>query len=232
MERQGRGFMRLVLRVGGSVVASPINPELIEDYTILLKNLKEQGNELAVVVGGGSLARKFITVARQLGLNERVQDEVAISVSRILGYLFVQKLGDLSCCAVPLTIEDAVRCFRQGKIVVMGGLEPGMTTDTVAALIGERVQADLLIKATDQEGIYSEDPRKNADAIRLEQLSFENLWKVLAENKHRAGIHQVLDPEAVKILEKQHMRIIVVNGFETENISAAVRGEKVGTIIQ
>ena len=224
--------MRLVLRIGGSVIASPINPVLISKYTNLLKDLKKQGHEIAVVVGGGAMAREFINLAKDLGLDERVQDEAAISVSRIFAQLFLQKLGELGCEAVSLTIEDAVKCLREGKIAVMGGLKPGMTTDTVAALIVEQVNAELFIKATDQEGIYNKDPRKQADAIKLEHLSYEDISRVFTENKHKAGIHQILDPEAVKILKKGRVRVIVVNGFKPENILAVVRGEKVGTLIE
>ncbi len=224
--------MRVVLRIGGSVIASPINPALITEYVDLLKGLKRLTHEVAVVVGGGALAREFIGVAKDLGLDERSQDEVAISVSRIFAQFFLQKLEELGCEAVPLTIEDAVKCLREGKIPVMGGLKPGMTTDTVAALIAEQLDADLFIKATDQEGIYNRDPRKHADAVKLERLCFEDLSRVFAESKHRAGIHQILDPEAVKLLKKGRVRVVVVNGFEPENILATVKGEKVGTLIE
>jgi uridylate kinase len=223
--------MRLVLRIGGSVTASPVNPSLIGKYTSLLKDLKKQGHEMAVVIGGGAMARQFINLAKELGLDERVQDEVAISVSRIFAQLFLQKLGELGCEAVSLTIEDAVKCLREGKIAVMGGLRPGMTTDTVAALIVEQVNADLYIKATDQEGVYDKDPRKHADAVKLEHLSFEDLSQVFTEDKHKAGIHQILDPEAVNILKKERVKVIVVNGFKPENVSAVVKGKKVGTLI-
>ena len=223
--------MRLVLRIGGSVIASPINPALISKYTDLLKDLKKQGHEIAVVVGGGAVAREFIGVAKDLGLDERSQDEVAISVSRIFALLFLQQLGELGCEAVSLTIEDAVKCLREGKIAVMGGLRPGMTTDTVAALIVDQVNAELFIKATDQEGVYNKDPRKHADAVKLEHLSYEDLSQVFAEDKHKAGIHQILDPEAVKILRKKRVKVIVVNGFKPENILSAAKGEKVGTLI-
>ena len=224
--------MRVVLRIGGSVIASPINPALITEYVNLLKELKRLTHEVAVVVGGGALAREFIGVAKDLGLDERSQDEVAISVSRIFAQFFLQKLEELGCEGVPLTIEDAVKCLREGKIPVMGGLKPGMTTDTVAALIAEQLDADLFIKATDQEGIYNRDPRKHTDAVKLERLCFEDLSRVFAESKHRAGIHQILDPEAVKLLKKGRVRVVVVNGFEPENILAAVKGEKVGTLIE
>ena len=223
--------MRIVMRIGGSVVASPINPALIGRYMELLKDLKMQGHELAVVVGGGALARDFIKAAKNLGLDESAQDEVAISVSRIFAQLLLKKLGELGCKVVPLTVEDAVKCLQDGKVAVMGGLKPGMTTDTVATLIAEKVNADLLIKATDQEGIYDKDPRKHADAVMLEHLSFEELSNVFAEDKHKAGIHQILDPEAVKILKRKRVRVVVVNGFKPENILAVVEGKHVGTMI-
>jgi len=223
--------MRLILRIGGSVIASPINPALISKYVDVLKDLKMQGHEVAIVVGGGALARDFIKIAKNLRLDEKAQDEVAISVSRIFAQLFLKKLGELGCEAIPLTVEDAVKCSQDGKVAVMGGLKPGMTTDTVAALLAEKANADLLIKATDQEGIYNKDPRKYADAVKLEHLSFEELSDVFDEDKHKAGIHQILDPEAVKILKHKRVRVAVVNGFKPENVFAVVKGKHIGTII-
>ncbi len=223
--------MRIVLRIGGSVVASPLNPSVISKYADLLKDLKRKRHEVAVVVGGGALAREFIKAAKELGLNEKVQDDIAISVSRLYAQLILKTLGKVCCESVPLTIEDAVKCLRQGRIAVMGGLKPGMTTDTVAALVVEQTNADLLIKATDQDGIYDKDPRKYADAVKLDHLRFEDLSRVFAEDKHKAGIHQVIDPEAVKILKRKRVRVVVVNGFTPENVLAAIREEHIGTLI-
>jgi uridylate kinase len=223
--------MRVVLRIGGSVVASPINTELISKYVALLRTLKEQGHEVAVVVGGGSLARELIAVAENLGLDEQAQDETAISVSRIFAQLFLRKLGEIGCKAVPLTVDEAADCLNEGKILVMGGLRPGMTTDTVAALIAERIGADLLVKGTDQDGVYDKDPKKHRDAVKLDHLSLDDLVNVFSESKHRAGIHQIIDPEAVKILKRRRVRLVVVNGFKPENILAAVKGKNVGTVI-
>jgi uridylate kinase len=224
--------MQIVIRIGGSIVASPLNPVLIGKYANLLKDLKIKGHTVAVVVGGGKLARELIQAAKDLGLEEEAQDEIAISVSRIFAQLFLKKLGELGCKGVPLTIEEAVKCINEGKIAVMGGLKPGMTTDTVAALIAEKLNADMLIKATDQEGVYNKDPRKHADAVKLDRLRFEDLPNVLAEKRHRAGIHQILDPEAVKILKARRIRVFVLNGFKPENILLAVEGKNVGTAIE
>ena len=223
--------MRVVVRIGGSVVASPVNTELMSKYVSLLQALKKQGHELAVVVGGGSLAREFIAVAKNLGLDEQAQDEIAISVSRFFAQLFLKKLGDIGGRKVALTLDDAAECLSEGKIVVMGGLKPGITTDAVAALVAERINAKLLVKGTDQDGVYDKDPRKHADAVRLDRLSFDDLPKIFEESKHKAGMHQIIDPVAVKILKRERIKLIVVNGFKPENVLAAVNGENVGTLI-
>lgn len=224
--------MRLVIRIGGSVIASPINPQLINGFVDILEKLRQDGHQIAVVVGGGALAREFIGIARNLGLDEKAQDEIAISISRIFAQLFLMKLGEKGCKNVPVTIEATAKCIEEGNIVVMGGLKPGMTTDAVAALVAERLKADLLVKATDQDGIYDKDPRKYADAIKLDHLRFEDLSKFLAENKHKAGLHQVVDPEAVKILQRKRIRLVVVSGFTPRNVLLAVEGKRVGTLVE
>ena len=223
--------MRLVVRIGGSVVASPVNTELMSKYADMIKALKRQGHEVAVVVGGGALAREFIGIAKSLSLDMRAQDEIAISCSRLFAQLFLKKLGEASCSKVGLTLDDAAACLSGGKIAVMGGLKPGITTDTVAALVAERVNAEFLIKGTDQNGVYNKDPRKFPDAVKLHRLSFDDLFKVLEFSEHKAGIHQIIDPEAVKVLRRKRLKLVVVNGYNPDNILRAIKGEDVGTVI-
>jgi uridylate kinase len=223
--------MRLVMRLGGSVVASPVDTELMGKYAELVKTLKVQGHEVVVVVGGGALARQFIGIAKDLGLDMTGQDEIAISCSRLFAQLFLKKLGEAACSKVAITLDDAAECLREGKVVVMGGLKPGITTDAVAALVAERVDADLLVKGTDQDGVYDKDPRKFSDAVKLDKISLEDLSKVFEHNQHKAGIHQIIDPEAIKVLKRKRLKLIVVNGFKPENVLAAVNGENVGTVI-
>ena len=223
--------MRLVIRVGGSVVASPFNPVLMGRYVDLLVELGRLGHVVVAVVGGGSLSRELIRTAKALGLGESEQDLVAISVSRLLAQLFVLKLGAAGTASVPVSVEEAAGLVEKGKVVVMGGLKPGMTTDAVAALLADRVGAELLVKATDQDGVFSRDPRKFPDARKLDALSFDDLGKLFEADRHRAGIHQVLDPEAVRLLRKSRIRTVVVNGSKPENVLLAVKGERVGTLI-
>lgn len=223
--------MRIVIRIGGSVVASPINTELMGKYADVINAVKQQGHEVAVVVGGGALARQFICIAKELNLDMTAQDEIAISCSRLFAKLFLKKLGSTACSKVAITLEDAEHCLAEGKVVVMGGLRPGITTDTVAALVAERVNAELLVKGTDQDGVYDKDPRKHPDAIKLDNLSIDDLSKVFEESVHKAGIHQIIDPEAIKVLKRKPLKLIVVNGFKPENLFAAIKGENVGTVV-
>jgi len=223
--------LRLVIRVGGSVVASPFNPGLMSEYVDLLVDLRQRGHVVAAVVGGGSLSRELIRAARAMGLDERCQDEVAISVSRLMAQLFVLKLGERGAGCVPTVVEEAVELVERGKVVVMGGLKPGMTTDTVAAMLAERMRAGVLVKATDQDGVYSRDPRRFPDARLLDSLSFDDLGKLFEADRHRAGIHQVLDPEAVRLLQKRRIKTVVVNGSKPGNVMLAVMGKRVGTVI-
>jgi uridylate kinase len=218
--------------VGGSVVASPVNTELIREYAELLKKFAKAKHEVVLVVGGGSLAREFINYAKGLGLNEPEQDMAAISVSRLIAQLFVLKLNNMGTGTVPTSIEDVAKELEKGKIVAMGGLKPGMTTDTVAALAAEKIKADLLVKASDQEGIYTEDPRKHKDAKRIDRLSFDDLTRLFELGRHEAGIHQIIDPEAVKILRRSRTKTVVVSGFKPENVLLAVEGNRIGTVVE
>jgi uridylate kinase len=224
-------WMRLVVRVGGSVVASPFNPKLMSEYVDLLLDLKRRGHVAACVVGGGSLSRELIRTAKSMGLDEAGQDEVAILVSRLVAQLFVLKLGESGAGRVPTVVEDAAKLVEAGKVVVMGGLKPGMTTDAVAAMLAERINADLLVKATDQDGVFNRDPRKFPDAHLLDSLRFDDLGKLFEADRHRAGIHQILDPEAVRLLQKRRIKTVVVNGSKPANVMLAVEGRKVGTVI-
>jgi uridylate kinase len=224
--------MRVVIRIGGSVVASPPNPQIIQRYAEVFRSLRAQGYELVIIVGGGAPARQFIQLAKDVGLTEQEQDEAAISVSRLFAQLLAMKLGGLDWKTVPTSLESASELLGERGIVVMGGLRPGMTTDTVAAMAASQVGAEFIVKATDQDGVFSKDPKKYADARKLDTLSFDELSRLLEQDRHKAGIHQIIDPEALRILKTKRTKTVVVNGSNPENLIVALKGEKVGTVIQ
>jgi len=224
--------MRIVLRLGGSVIASPVNIDLMNRYAEVVLSLINQNHELVVIVGGGTLAREFIGIAKKLKLEEKDQDEVAISISRVFAHLFLKMVTKTKENKIALTLEDVITSMNKRKIVVMGGLRPGITTDTVAALVAKKIQANLIVKGTNQDGVYSKDPKNHSDAVKIDELSFEDLSVILQETKHKAGIHQIVDSEAVKILKNENITLIIVNGFNPNNILVAVQGKKIGTHIR
>ncbi len=212
-------------------MASPLNPALMNGYAEMLQTLRRQNHSVAIVVGGGSLSREVIQVARAMSLSAPKQDEVAILVSRLIAQLLAFKLGKQGLPTVPVTIEDAAESVERGKIVVMGGLRPGMTTDAVAALLADGVKADMLVKATNVDGIFTHDPKKNKSAKKIDEINFDDLAGFFEKEKHEVGIHQVIDPEAVRILRKKRIKTVVVNGFKPENVWSAIKGKKIGTLI-
>ncbi len=223
--------MLIVIRIGGSIIASPTNLDLINQYTKLLRKLRKEGYEIVAVVGGGTLAREFIEIGDQLGLNEEAQDWLAIHVSRLYALLFILKLGREGAKIVFTSISEVVEALKKGKIVVMGGIKPGMTTDTVAAYVAQKTKAQVLVKATDQDGIYNKDPRKYKDAKKLDKVTINDLTRLFEQNRHKAGIHQILDPMAVKILQKANIKTLIVDGHNPQNVQHAIEGKKIGTTI-
>ncbi len=222
--------MRIVLRLGGSVVASPVNPKLIDEYAKLLTRIKDSGHKIIAVVGGGALAREFIAIGNEIGLGQEQQDWLAIQVSRLYALLFMLKLGK-DGMKISTSIGDAAKALKEDDIVVMGGLAPGMTTDAVAARTALEIKAELLVKATNQDGIYDKDPEKHKDAKKLDNTTFSELTELFEQRSHEAGLHQVLDPIAVKILQNVTVKAVVVNGFHPENVMHAIEGRSVGTTI-
>jgi len=223
--------LRIVLRIGGSVIASPPDPKMLNRYVEVITQILREGHGMIIVVGGGRPAREFIQIAKDMGMEEPEQDEVAISISRVFAQLISMKMGGHEWKDVPTSLEEARDALRRRGVAVMGGLRPGMTTDAVAALAASEIDADLIIKATDQDGVYTKDPEKHPEAEKIDEMSFEDLAALLERERHTAGIHQIIDPEAARILRERRIRTIVVNGFNPENVLAALRGEKVGTLI-
>ena len=124
-----------------------------------------------VVVGGGGEARRYIGVARTLGIDEATLDETGILVTRLNARLLIAALGDAAYPRVPETYAAAKECGVAGRIVVMGGVAPGQTTDAVAAVLAEEVGADLLINATSVPGIFTADPKRDPSATRYETMT-------------------------------------------------------------
>lgn len=216
------------MRIGGSVLGSPPDAKLVEGYSDVVSELTAGGNSVAVVVGGGSVSRKYIESARDMGLSSYQQDTIAIHASRLNARLMAMKLGGVS--SIPTSIEGLMQRLARNRVAVMGGLRPGITTDTVAALLAASWKADLLIKGSDQEGIYTSDPRISKRAKKLDKISHDELSGIIG-GSYKPGIHSIIDPVAVERLVESKVKLVVLNGFEPKNVLKAARGVKIGTLV-
>jgi uridylate kinase len=163
-----------------------------------------------------------------MGLSTYQQDTVAIHASRLNARLVAMKLGGVS--SVPTSIDGMLQRLSRNRVAVMGGLRPGITTDTVAAIVAQRWRADILVKASDQNGIYTEDPRKNKGAKKLDKITYERMKQILG-GSHSPGIHSIIDPVAVDQLSELRVRLVVLNGLDPKGVVKAIHGEKIGTVV-
>lgn len=220
--------MKAVLRIGGSVLGSPPEAKVVNAYAEVIADLNFEGHSVAVVVGGGEISREFIRSAAAMGLSTYQQDTVAIHASRLNARLVAMKLGGVS--SVPTSIDGMLQRLARNRVAVMGGLRPGITTDTVAAIVATKWRADILVKASDQNGIYTEDPRVNRKAKKLDRLTYERMKQILG-GSHRPGIHRIVDPVAVDQLVESRVKLVVLNGADPKGVIKAIHGEKIGTVV-
>ncbi len=219
---------RIVLRIGGSVLGAPPKAKLLKAYVDVIAEARKAGNSVGVIVGGGSVARTYIGIAKELGLPRESQDMIAIEASRLNARLVAMKLG---VKRVSTTIQGMIVELDKSGVGVMGGLRPGITTDTVAAILGDAWHSELIVKASDQDGVYTADPRIDKEAKLLHNLSHQELARILGGSQHRPGIHSIVDPVAAKFIAKHKLNLVVTNGFSPGNVRKALLGERVGTLV-
>ena len=217
-----------MLRIGGSVLGSPPSAKIVDDYAAVVSDLNREGHSFGVVVGGGLVSRDYIKSAGDMGLSPYQQDTIAIHVSRLNARLVAMKMGGVS--SVPTSIDGMLQRLARNRIAVMGGLRPGITTDTVAAIVAQKWRADLIIKASDRDGIYTADPRIDKKAKKFDRLTYEKMKQILG-GEHKPGIHSIVDPIAVDELFASRIKLVVLNGAEPRSISMAVHGERIGTLV-
>jgi len=189
---------------------------------------------LYIVTGGGKIARERIKIARALGANETICDYIGIALTRVNAKLLISALRNPH--PEPFSAYNEVAEARSGaveeaRIAVMGGVSPGYTTDAVAAILAEYVNADLFIDVTSVDGVYDADPRRYPEAKKYDTLTAKELVALTAREELKAGSRIVIDPVAAKIIERSGIKTIVIDGSNPRDILNAVLGKHHGTAI-
>ncbi len=225
--------MRAVLKLGGSLLYDETGEVItyrVRDYAATINALVEKGNNFVVVVGGGRPARSFISAARTLGASEAQCDWLGIKLARHNAELLCAALGDTAYPKIAETLDELEVATCTGRVVLMGGLTPGQSTNAVAALAAETTRADLLLNATNVDGVYDKDPSE-AGAKKLESVEISELKKILSGGGTRAGEYKLFDPVALRVVERSKIKTIIFDGKDSKNLRRLVEGEKVGTTV-
>jgi uridylate kinase len=220
--------LKAVIKLGGFTFPGRETKPLVEEYVKVLKDVSKE-NRLVVITGGGAIARTYIKAARDMGVSESLCDQIGILVSRLNARLLVDGLGEDAFPEIPENVDQLRRHFTSRKIVAMGGLTPGHSTNAVAAIAAETIGADLFVNATDVDGVFTSDPEKDKLAKKLDQVSVKQLTEILSTTGVTAGAYDLMDPLALRIIARSSIPTIILDGRNPANVTRALRNEKVGT---
>jgi len=224
--------MRVVVSIGGSVLAPDLDADRVAAYADVIEDLVESGHEVGVVAGGGTTAREYIDTARTLGANEIELDELGIGVTRLNARLLIAALGETAAPSPAEGLEGAETALRRGEVAVMGGTAPGHTTDAVGTALAESVDADLIVYATGVPGVFDADPDGDDDATKFDALTPGDLVDVVRSIDIEAGSNAPVDLLAAKLLQRSGLRGIVLDGSDPDAVRRAIEaGEHAGTDI-
>lgn len=220
---------RVSVVFGGSILAPATldAPFLAEVAQALAGWAKDR--QLFVVTGGGWPARAHIQAARHAGVAEDLLDRIGIAATRLnaqtLACILRRQGADVNL-EVPRTATEAVRLAQVHPIVVMGGTQPGHSTDHVAVEIAVEADCDRFVNATNVEGVYTRDPAKHKDARFLPELDFEALLGIIEEREWTAaGAPGVMDGPATVLLARHAVETAIVHGRDLANLGLAVTGK-------
>lgn len=222
--------MRVVVSIGGSVLAPDLDENRVRRHAAAIERLLEAGVSVGIVVGGGGVAREYIGAARALGANEIALDDIGIAVTRLNARLLIAALEEVAAPTPIESYEEGLEAMRRGDVPVLGGVTPGQTTDAVSAALAEYVEADLLVYATSVPGVFSADPEEDEDATHFESMSARELVDVIVDTELVAGSSAPVDLLAAKLIERSRMRTIVLDGTDPDRIvDAVITGDHEGT---
>jgi uridylate kinase len=215
----------VVVSIGGSVLLTgERDAEYLGELARLLARVGAT-RPVVATTGGGPTARRYIELGRALGLTDVELDEIGIDVTRLHARLLASRIGPPTPSHPPSTVRDAVEAAHRGSPVILGGTEPGHTTDGVAALLAVRLRASHVVNATDVAGVFERDPRGHPEARRLERLSWAEFRKMVdAGTSGTPGQTFVFDRLGADLLARAGIPLRVVAGRDLSNLEAAIAG--------
>lgn len=230
-------YKRILLKLSGEALSSNsevLEPSILEQYAQEIKKVSDLGVEIAIVIGGGNIFRG--ASAAKVGI-DRVQGDYMGMLATVINGMAIQASLEkhgmstrlmtairIEAVCEPMIRRRAIRHLEKGRIVIFGAGtgNPYFTTDSAASLRAIEIEADVVLKGTRVDGVYTADPEKDPEATRYATLSFqEALDKGL----------KIMDATAFTLCQENNLPIIVFNMNKPNNLSQLVEGSDVGTLI-
>lgn len=231
-------YKRILLKLSGESLMGNknygIDPIMLQQYTAEIRKIKELGAEIAIVIGGGNIFRGV--QAEKSGI-DRVQGDymgmlatlinaMALQSALEQGGMFTRLMSGIKIESVcePFIRRRAIRHLEKGRIVIFGaGIgNPYFTTDSTASLRAIEVEAEVVLKGTRVDGVYTADPEKDKTATKFRTISFQEVYK---KNLN------VMDMTAFTLCQENNLPIIVFDMNKMDNLVKLVKGEEIGTLI-
>ncbi|MBP6386338.1 MAG: UMP kinase [Pseudarcicella sp.] len=230
-------YKRILLKLSGEALSldgEVIEPSILERYAQDIKKIHDMGVEIAIVIGGGNIFRG--ASAAKVGI-DRVQGDYMGMLATVINGMALQasfeKIGMYTRLMTAIRIEQvcepvirrrAIRHLEKGRIVIFGAGtgNPYFTTDSAASLRAIEIEADVVLKGTRVDGIYTADPEKDANATRFTNLTYqEALSKGL----------KIMDATAFTLCQENNLPIIVFDMNKQNNLADLIQGNEVGTLV-
>jgi len=238
MKKQGCRFKRILLKISGEALMGEkgfgIDPRVVQFIADEIKEVRRKGVEIGIVIGGGNIFRGLEasaegmerTAADYMGMLATVLNALALQnaleligiPTRVLSAIEMRELAE------PYIRRRAVRHLEKGRIVIFaaGTGNPYFTTDTAAALRAVEIEADVILKATKVDGVYSGDPLKDPRARKFSEISYIDVLK--------KGL-KVMDSTAISLCMENHLPIVVFNLKGRGNMKKILEGKRIGTLV-
>jgi uridylate kinase len=231
-------YKRILLKLGGETLAGPqgfgIDPQRADEVAAKVREVREQGVQVAIVIGAGNLWRGREGILRgmeratadYMGMLATVINSMALMDALERGGTVTRVMSAVEMAAVaePYIRRRAIRHLEKDRVVILGGGtgNPYFSTDTAAALRAMEIGANIVIKATKVDGVYDSDPQKDPNARRFSRLTY-----IEALNRRL----QIMDSTAISLCMDNALPILVLNMWQEGALTHAVTGREIGTII-
>jgi len=231
-------YKRILLKLSGEALMGErqygIDNNRLKEYAVEIKKVVDKGCEVAIVIGGGNIFRGLAGAAKGM---DRVQGDYMGMLATVINGMALQgaledagiitrlqSAIEMDKVAEPFIKRKAVRHLEKGRVVIFGAGtgNPYFTTDTAATLRAIEIDADVILKGTRVDGIYDSDPEKNADAVKFNSLSFDEVFEKNLK---------VMDMTAFTLSHENKLPIIVFDMNKEGNLERLIDGEVIGTLV-